>query len=53
MDCEPLLLFLKAPAGSRKDQHRTINDVGLTAQGRVFLLSLEPDKTQIGARSLS
>lgn len=43
-------VHLDALVVSRKDQLQRINDAGLVAQGRVFLLSLEPIKQQIGAR---
>lgn len=41
---------LSALAASRKEQLQRIKDAGLIEQGRVFLLSLEPIKAQIGAR---
>lgn len=37
-------------AGSRAEQLQRISDAGLVEQGRVFLLSLEPIKAQIGAK---
>lgn len=39
-----------ALAASRKEQLQRIKDAGLIEQGRVFLLSLEPIKAQIGER---
>ena len=41
---------LSALSASRKEQLQRISDAGLVAQGRVFLLSLEPIKEQMGAR---
>jgi len=35
---------------SRSDQLERLNDAGLIAQGRVFLLSLQPVKDQLGTR---
>lgn len=41
---------LSALSASRMEQLQRINDAGLVGQGRVFLLSLEPIKIQMGAR---
>lgn len=41
---------LSALSASRREQLQRINEAGLVAQGRVFLLSLEPIKLQMGSR---
>jgi len=41
---------LSALSASRREQLQRIGDAGLVAQGRVFLLSLDPIKQQMGAR---
>ena len=44
------IFALSALSASRREQLQRINDAGLVAQGRVFMLSLEPIKHQMGAR---
>lgn len=41
---------LKSLVASRREQLQRMKDAGLVAQGRVFLLSLEPIRLQIGAK---
>lgn len=41
---------LSALSASRREQLQRIDEAGLVAQGRVFLLSLEPIKLQMGSR---
>ena len=50
MECDVPRVSTRELSGSRAEQLQRINDAGLVAQGRVFLLSLEPIKIQIGAR---
>ena len=50
MECDVPRVSTRELVGSRVEQLQRINDAGLVAQGRVFLLSLEPIKVQIGAR---
>jgi hypothetical protein len=50
MQCEAPPIALTALVASRREQLQRINDAGLVAQGRVFLLSLEPIKLQIGLK---
>lgn len=50
MECDVPRVSTRGLVGSRAEQLQRISDAGLVAQGRVFLLSLEPIKTQIGAK---
>lgn len=50
MECDVPRVSTRELVGSRAEQLHRINDAGLVAQGRVFLLSLDPIKLQIGAR---
>lgn len=50
MECDVPRVSTRELSGSRAEQLQRIDDAGLVAQGRVFLLSLEPIKVQIGAR---
>ncbi len=50
MECDVPRVSTRELVGSRAEQLHRINDAGLVAQGRVFLLSLEPIRLQIGAR---
>lgn len=50
MECDVPRVSTRELEGSRAEQLQRINEAGLVAQGRVFLLSLEPIKAQIGAK---
>ena len=50
MECDVPRVSTRELSGSRAEQLQRINDAGLVAQGRVFLLSLDPIKIQIGAK---
>lgn len=50
MVSETQTVALNTLAASGKDQLQRIKDAGLVDQGRVFLLSLEPIKSEIGVR---
>ncbi|MGV9010011.1 hypothetical protein [Brevundimonas sp.] len=50
MECDVPRVSTRELVASRAEQLQRITDAGLVAQGRVFLLSLEPIKLQIGAK---
>lgn len=50
MKCDGPRVSTRELVGTRAEQLQRIDDAGLVAQGRVFLLSLEPIKQQIGAK---
>lgn len=50
MECVAQRVSTRGVIGSRAEQLQRISDAGLVAQGRVFLLSLDPIKLQIGDR---
>ena len=50
MECDVPRVSTRSLVASRAEQLQRISDAGLVAQGRVFLLSLEPIRTQLAAR---